>query len=284
MPIVSGQSLIFIVSLGRIGNNSSPQVTIQILFVNSEGEEIEGGQEIIIASGNLPNVSFNTWNEIYRTIETPAEAVNAVVVISKTTFGSVLIDDVSLIESAGGIGPTGATGVTGPTGATGATGTTGETGPTGATGATGSTGSTGVTGSTGSTGANPQLFYSEIAGPVPVAINGTETSIGTLSVPTVAGQLIKLDLAISVDVTTTANSNFTFQTRIYRNGVLVDTRSVQRNVNAAITSRFPIATTYVDATTVTGTTSYEIRIIFTTVSNVSGSSTLNLDINAITFP
>ncbi|EHA30461.1 GXT repeat-containing collagen-like protein [Bacillus subtilis subsp. subtilis str. SC-8] len=102
--------------------------------------------------------------------------------------------------------------------------------------------------------------------------------------PTVAGQLIKLDLAISVDVTTTANSNFTFQTRIYRNGVLVDTRSVQRNINAAITSRFPIATTYVDATTVTGTTSYEIRIIFTTVSNVSGSNALNLDINAIRFP
>ncbi|MCY7939608.1 NTTRR-F1 domain [Bacillus inaquosorum] len=115
VPVVSGQSLIFIVSLGRIGNNPSPQVTIQILFVNSEGEEIEGGQEIIIAAGNLPNVSFNSWNEIYRTIETPAEAVNAVVVISKTTFGSVLIDDVSLIESAGGIG------LTGPTGATGST-------------------------------------------------------------------------------------------------------------------------------------------------------------------
>jgi hypothetical protein len=85
-------------------------------------------------------------------------------------------------------------------------------------------------------------------------------------------------------VTTTANSNFTFQTRIYRNGVLIDTRAVQRNVNVAITSRFPMATTYVDATTVTGTTSYEVRIIFTTVSNVSGSSALNLDINAIRFP
>ncbi|MDI6582171.1 collagen-like triple helix repeat-containing protein, partial [Bacillus subtilis] len=184
----------------------------------------------------------------------------------------------------GSTGETGPTGPTGPTGATGATGVTGATGPTGSTGATGVTGATGPTGPTGSTGANPQLFYSEIAGPVPLAINGTETSIGTLSVPTVAGQLIKLDLAISVDVTTTANSNFTFQTRIYRNGVLVDTRSVQRNVNAAITSRFPIATTYVDATTVTGTTSYEIRIIFTTVSNVSGSNALNLDINAIRFP
>uniref|UniRef100_UPI0013D0F535 NTTRR-F1 domain n=1 Tax=Bacillus subtilis TaxID=1423 RepID=UPI0013D0F535 len=152
VPVVSGQSLIFIVSLGRIGNNSSPQVTIQILFVNSEGEEIEGGQEIIIASGNLPNVSFNTWNEIYRTIETPAKAVNAVVVISKTTFGSVLIDDVSLIESAGGIGPTGPTGATGSTGATGDTGATGVTGATGSTGAAGDTGATGATGSTGSTG------------------------------------------------------------------------------------------------------------------------------------
>ncbi|MEC1666474.1 collagen-like triple helix repeat-containing protein, partial [Bacillus mojavensis] len=149
---------------------------------------------------------------------------------------------------------------------------------------TGVTGSTGPTGPTGPTGANPQLFYNEVAGPVTVAVNGTETSIGTLSLPTVAGQLIKLDLAISVDVTTTANSNFTFQTRIYRNGVLIDTRAVQRNVNVAITSRFPMATTYVDATTVTGTTSYEVRIIFTTVSNVSGSSALNLDINAIRFP
>lgn len=103
VPVVSGQSLIFTVSLGKTGNNPSPQVTIQILFVNSEGEQIEGGQEMIIAAGNLPNVSFNTWNEIYRPIAPPSEAVNAVVVISKTTFGSVLIDDVSLIESAGGL-------------------------------------------------------------------------------------------------------------------------------------------------------------------------------------
>ncbi|MCY7829951.1 NTTRR-F1 domain, partial [Bacillus spizizenii] len=153
VPIVSEQSLTFIVSLGRMGNNPSSQVTIQILFVNSEGEEIEGGQEIIIAAGSLPNVSFNTWNEIYRKIEIPAEAVNAVLVISKTTFGSVLIDDVSLIESAGGIGPTGPTGPTGATGATGATGETGATGATGATGPTGPTGATGATGATGSTGA-----------------------------------------------------------------------------------------------------------------------------------
>ncbi|MHA7767117.1 collagen-like triple helix repeat-containing protein, partial [Bacillus atrophaeus] len=170
------------------------------------------------------------------------------------------------------------------TGATGSTGATGVTGPTGATGVTGPTGPTGATGPTGPTAVNPQLFYNEVIGPVPVAVNGTETSIGTLNMPTVAGQLIKLDLAISVDVTTTANSNFTFQIRIYRNGVLIDTRSVQRNIIVAVTSRFPIATTYVNTAAVTGMTSYEVRIIFTTASNVTSSNALNLDINAISFP
>ncbi|WP_235850489.1 collagen-like protein [Niallia circulans] len=178
----------------------------------------------------------------------------------------------------------GSRGPTGPTGPTGISGPTGPTGIPGPTGPTGATGPTGIPGPTGPTGANPQLFYNEVAGPVSVAVNGTETSIGTLSVPTITGQLIKLDFAISVDVTTTANSNFTFQTRVYRNGVLVNTRSVQRNVNAAITSRFPIATTYVEIATVTGTTSYEVRIIFPTASNVSSSSALNLEINAIRFP
>ncbi|WP_141237727.1 NTTRR-F1 domain, partial [Bacillus sp. X2(2017)] len=149
IPVISGQSLTFIVSLGRMGNNPSPQVTIQILFVNREGEEIEGGQEIIITAGNLPNLTLNTWNEIYRTIQTPVDAVSAVVVISKASFGSVLIDDISLIDSVGGIGPTGPMGPTGETGVTGATGSTGPTGTTGTTGATGSTGATGATGETG---------------------------------------------------------------------------------------------------------------------------------------
>ncbi|MFP7498466.1 NTTRR-F1 domain, partial [Bacillus subtilis] len=188
VPVVSGQSLIFIVSLGRIGNNSSPQVTIQILFVNSEGEEIKGGQEIIIASGNLPNVSFNTWNEIYRTIETPAEAVNAVVVISKTTFGSVLIDDVSLIESAGGIGPTGPTGATGSTGATGDTGATGVTGATGATGSTGVTGATGSTGPTGETGAAGVTGATGETGPTgPTGATGATGSTGPTGATGVTG-------------------------------------------------------------------------------------------------
>ncbi|MCM3355860.1 hypothetical protein M3615_18940 [Bacillus halotolerans] len=145
------------------------------------------------------------------------------------------------------------------------------------------TGATGATGATGPTGPNPQLFYNEVIGPVSVAVNGTETSIGTLNMPTVAGQLIKLDLALSVDVTTAANSNFTFQIRVYRTGVLIDTRSAQRNISVATTSRFPIATTYVDTVAAAGTTSYEVRIIFTAASNVSNSSVVNMDINAIRF-
>ncbi|MCY8131229.1 collagen-like protein, partial [Bacillus spizizenii] len=155
---------------------------------------------------------------------------------------------------------------------------------TGSTGATGPTGPTGSTGPTGPTGSGSQLNYTTVEGPVALAINNTETTVGTLNVPTNNGENIKVDFSISVDVVTTANSNFTFQIRMYRNGVLIDTRTVQRNINAALTSRFPVASTNVNTAVVTGTTSYEIRIIFMNASNVSSASAINLEINTIRFP
>lgn len=266
VPVTAGQSLAFQVSLGTVGIEPSPQVSMQILFVNDIGEQIGTGLDVVIVSDNLPNLVFNTWNEIYQTThQIPSDGAFAIIIISKTSFGPVLIDDVSIVEFVNGIGVTGPTGVTGVTGATGPTGVTG------------------ATGVTGPTSESPQLFFTEVAGPVTVAVNSTETTIGSLNVPTTIGQNIKVDFAISVDVVTTANSNFTFQVRTYRNGTLLDTRTVQRNVNVAITSRFPIASTNVNTAATTGTTTYEVRIIFTSVSNVSSASALNLDINAIRF-
>ncbi|MGG0791447.1 hypothetical protein ABE132_22670 [Peribacillus simplex] len=64
-----------------------------------------------------------------------------------------------------------------------------------------------------------------------------------MNVQTIVGENIKVDFAVSIDVITTTNSNFTFQTRLYRNGALIDTRSVQRSISAAGTSRFPVAST-----------------------------------------
>jgi hypothetical protein len=158
------------------------------------------------------------------------------------------------------------------------------TGATGAAGATGATGVAGATGATGATGVTPQLFSAEAAGPIALTTTGTETTVVTMNVPTTVDQSIKVDYAVSIDVVTTANSNFTFQTRLYRNGILVDTRSVQRSVSAAGTSRFPVASTNVNIAAITGTSTYEIRIAYTVATNVTSSSAINVDINAIRFP
>ncbi|KOR85837.1 hypothetical protein QRD90_22390 [Peribacillus frigoritolerans] len=64
----------------------------------------------------------------------------------------------------------------------------------------------------------------------------------------------------------------------------MDTRAVQRSVSAAGTSRFPVASTNVNIAAITGTTTYELRIAYTVATNVSSSSALNVDINAIRFP
>ncbi|MBX4384289.1 hypothetical protein K4G98_27405, partial [Mycobacterium tuberculosis] len=80
----------------------------------------------------------------------------------------------------------------------------------------------------GATGTGSQLFFTEVAGPIALITTGTETTVATLNVPTTVAQNIKIDYAISVDVITTANANFTFQIRLYLNGTLLDTRSAQR--------------------------------------------------------
>ncbi|MCK1992358.1 hypothetical protein MPH61_07085 [Peribacillus muralis] len=107
--------------------------------------------------------------------------------------------------------------------------------------------------------------------------------MATLNVPTIVGQNIKVDYAVSIDVVTVANSNFTFQTRLYRNGILIDTRAVQRSISSAGTARFPVASTNVNTAVLNGTTTYEVRIAFTVALNVVSSSALNIDINAIRF-
>ncbi|MCY8491095.1 NTTRR-F1 domain, partial [Bacillus atrophaeus] len=171
VPVTAGQSLAFQVSLGTLGIEPSPQVSMQILFVNDIGEQIGTGLDVVIVPDNLPNLVFNTWNEIYQTThQIPSDGAFAIIIISKTSFGPVLIDDVSIVEFVNGIGvtgetgPTGVTGVTGSTGATGSTGVTGPTGPTGETGSTGATGPTGVTGSTGVTGATGETGSTGVTG------------------------------------------------------------------------------------------------------------------------
>ncbi|RIW21685.1 collagen-like protein, partial [Bacillus velezensis] len=190
--------------------------------------------------------------------------------------------------STGATGPTGVTGITGVTGLTGATGVTGPTGPTGvtgATGATGATGVTGVTGVTGATGSTPTLLFTRTNGPLTVypPLN-TEVPIATLAIPVNALQNVKLDYALSVALTTAANSNFVFEVRLYRGAVQIHTRTLSRTNTTAATDSFSIADTTVDTAPTAGTNTYQLRVVFTTANNITAASALNIDFNSIRFP
>ncbi|WP_415750019.1 NTTRR-F1 domain [Bacillus velezensis] len=185
-------------------------------------------------------------------------------------------------------GSTGATGVTGSTGATGVTGTTGPTGATGITGPTGRTGTTGPTGATGITGPTasaPTLLFTRTNGPLTVypPLN-TEVPVAELEIPVNTLQNVKFDYSVSVDVTSTANSNFVFEIRLYRGAVQIHTRLLSRSIISATTQRFAVADTTVDTAPTAGTNTYQLRVIFTTANNITTATALNIDFNSIRFP
>ncbi|MEH7657206.1 NTTRR-F1 domain [Bacillus velezensis] len=292
VPVTVGQAYHFQVSLGTIGTASNPQVNLQILYLNSLGEPIATGLDAAITIGHLPNVIFNTWTEVYQTTAVVPDGVtDAQIMISKASVNTnttILIDDVSLLQIIVNSGPTGSTGSTGPTGPTGRTGTTGVTGSTGATGVTGTTGATGVTGVTGVTGptaSTPALLFTRTNGPLTVypPLN-TEVPVAALEIPVNTLQNVKLDYSVSVDVTSTANSNFVFEIRLYRGAVQIHTRLLSRSVISATTQRFGVADTTVDTAPTAGTNTYQLRIIFTTANNLTTATALNIDFNSISFP
>lgn len=298
VPVTVGQAYHFQVSLGTIGTASNPQVNLQILYLNSLGVPIATGLDAAITIGHLPNVIFNTWTEVYQTTAVVPDGVtDAQIMISKASVNTnttILIDDVSLLQiivnsgptgSTGSTGPTGRTGTTGVTGSTGATGVTGSTGATGVTGTTGPTGATGITGPTGPTASAPTLLFTRTNGPLTVypPLN-TEVPVAELEIPVNTLQNVKFDYSVSVDVTSTANSNFVFEIRLYRGAVQIHTRLLSRSIISATTQRFAVADTTVDTAPTAGTNTYQLRVIFTTANNVTAATALNIDFNSIRFP
>ncbi|MED4704890.1 NTTRR-F1 domain [Bacillus velezensis] len=298
VPVTVGQAYHFQVSLGTIGTASNPQVNLQILYLNSLGVPIATGLDAAITIGHLPNVIFNTWTEVYQTTAVVPDGVtDAQIMISKASVNTnttILIDDVSLLQiivnsgptgSTGSTGPTGRTGTTGVTGSTGATGVTGSTGATGVTGTTGPTGATGITGPTGPTASAPTLLFTRTNGPLTVypPLN-TEVPVAELEIPVNTLQNVKFDYSVSVDVTSTANSNFVFEIRLYRGAVQIHTRLLSRSIISATTQRFAVADTTVDTAPTAGTNTYQLRVIFTTANNITTATALNIDFNSIRFP
>ncbi|MEH7056695.1 NTTRR-F1 domain [Bacillus velezensis] len=286
VPVTVGQAYHFQVSLGTIGTASNPQVNLQILYLNSLGVPIATGLDAAITIGHLPNVIFNTWTEVYQTTSVvPDGTTDAQIMINKASVNTnttILIDDVSLLQIIVNSGPTGSTGSTGPTGRTGATGATGITGPTGRTGTTGPTGATGITGPTASA---PTLLFTRTNGPLTVypPLN-TEVPVAELEIPVNTLQNVKFDYSVSVDVTSTANSNFVFEIRLYRGAVQIHTRLLSRSIISATTQRFAVADTTVDTAPTAGTNTYQLRVIFTTANNITTATALNIDFNSIRFP
>lgn len=104
-----------------------------------------------------------------------------------------------------------------------------------------------------------------------------------MSVPVTTGDELKIDSVISVESITTANSVQVFETRLYRDGTLINTRTLERSISAAGTQTFQIPNTYVDTAVATTTSTYEVRVIFTTATNVTSASAINRNMNIINF-
>lgn len=137
-------------------------------------------------NADASNVPEGMFVAISSTVEDPD---NAKLYLKGNSSFSFVTDMSGATGLKGDTGDTGNTGATGDTGAKGDTGDTGETGPKGDTGDTGAKGDTGDTGDTGATGpvnlAN-SLDTSDTTNaiknaPVALAIEGLQTSIGTIT-------------------------------------------------------------------------------------------------------
>ncbi|MGV3465179.1 MAG: hypothetical protein ACO1OT_07795, partial [Heyndrickxia sp.] len=143
----------------------------------------------------------------------------------------------------------------------------------------------GVTGPTGAMGPSPTLAFQNNTSSIAVypPLN-TEVTVASTTTNTIANQNIKVDYALTLELTTNANNSFTVQVRLYRNTTLLQTRFLIRNQPTAGTARFPIADTYVDTAPTTGPTTYQLRVFTSVATNVTSGNANNRNINVIVFP
>lgn len=114
VPVSPGENFEFLVSLAKIGSNTSPPIDIFISYRDSNNNAIPNAltTTIHIPSGRLPNNNEDDWIEIYRTTTVaPAAATQALVEIIKRGLSNsapVVVDDVALLAFTGsGTDPSG---------------------------------------------------------------------------------------------------------------------------------------------------------------------------------
>ena len=108
-------------------------------------------------------------------------------------------------------------------------------------------------------------------------------TVATVSVPVVTGENVKIDYSVSVEAITTANWATSFEVRLYRDTTLITTKTFIDSAPSAGTHRFSISNTQVDTAVSNETAGYQVRVIFTTATNVATGTALNRNINAIVF-
>jgi hypothetical protein len=99
----------------------------------------------------------------------------------------------------------------------------------------------------------------------------------------ITGNLLKVDYALSYEGVFTSNWSVTAEFRLYRDGTLITTRTLNRSGSPAGTNRFPVANTYVDTAPATTSSTYELRVITTAASNLTSATTINRYLNIILF-
>ncbi len=141
----------------------------------------------------------------------------------------------------------------------------------------------GPTGPTGPTADVPVLISNEIAGSISVLPAGAEVTVVSVDVPVTTGDTVKIDYALTIDISALAVGIFNYEVRLYRDATLIDTRVVNTALQIGSQS-MPIDSTQVDTAVDTTTSTYSLRVFVTSAVLVTTVSAVNRDINAIVFP
>lgn len=127
------------------------------------------------------------------------------------------------------------------------------------------------------------LSFVNGTGPITLPLS-SEITVASITQSVEAGQLLKIDYALNVIASTTANWSISFELRLYRDDALINTRSYSRNGSQVGDQYIPMSSTYVDTAPVTLTTStYDLKAIITAASNATAKTGVSIDLNIITF-
>lgn len=138
----------------------------------------------------------------------------------------------------------------------------------------------------GSASSGPTLAFANQAGPIAVYPPlATEVSVASVTQSVIAGSSLKIDGSLNLNFMTTSYWIFTFEVRLYRDATLIMSESYNKSESTAGTQTMPVAFTYVDTAPATSASStYSVRCIVTSVTNITSASTGdNINLNIITF-